>query len=196
MKLRHLLEDETGKRQIVVKRKEAADGKLPYYVDNDKLADYDQVTATFLNLTTLEGCPESFVEFNVGNNQITSLVGGPKFISAEMIVSANHLTDLIGAPLICNRDFDCQFNKITHLKGIGKDYLKECGEIIISDEYITGNILGLLLIKNFKHFTGVSDQEQGWLRISRQYWNGTRDNDVLECKEELMNKGYREYARL
>jgi hypothetical protein len=196
MKLKKLLKEETRKRAIIVVPMRAAEGNFSFYVKLQFIGDYNSVTATFDGLKNLEGSPETFDNFFVANNFITSLVGGPRFINDEMNCDVNKLTDLMGAPLLCKNLFSCRRNNITSLKGIGKDYLRDCEDLQISGEYIKSNILGLLIVKNLSYISGTGLGDETWARIVYPYLNNTKDRDIMECKEELMNAGFKDYAKL
>ena len=61
-------------------------------------------------------------------------------------------------------------------------------------------VLGLFKCKGAANFEFEPDHKQGWWTIVEKYLqNGVDQSDptkMLECKEELMNAGYKEYAKL
>ena len=65
------------------------------------------------SLTSLEGCPENFVDdFVCTDNKLSSLRHGPKHVGGKFDVSSNPLQTLAGAPLYVGGDFclyDCNF---------------------------------------------------------------------------------------
>jgi hypothetical protein len=80
------------------------------------------------------------------------------------------------------------------LKDIHK-FIK-CDELVIEDAgYVSSNILGLLLIdkKTTIEIMG-SPINNKWIPIVKKYIKGTRD--ILECQEELITNGLRQYAKL
>ena len=58
--------------------------------------------------------------FNLFNNQLTSLVGCPIEVSGIFYCGKNKLTDLVGCPEKVGGDFDCSDNKLVSLKGCPK----------------------------------------------------------------------------
>lgn len=72
-----------------------------------------------------------------------------------------------------------------------------------SDQVITGNMLGLLLL-NVEHlqinensgtvFTAQHSKLSVVTRTIKRHWRNGRD--ILECQEELITDGYKEYAKL
>jgi hypothetical protein len=86
--------------------------------------------------------------------------------------------------------------KITSLKGIGVDYLQEAGMYIHLPKSITSNILGLLKVKNLKECpTGNfhNDLLEAIKIINKHLKSGRR---LSKCKQELEDKGLKEYAKL
>jgi hypothetical protein len=86
---------------------------------------------------------------------------------------------------------------IESLKGIG-DRIKKC-EMIIIPKSIKSNILGLLKIQNLKNVsvtiwgTEVTKLVEA-IRIINNHLNGSRR--INKCKQELIEAGLKEYAKL
>lgn len=63
---------------------------------------------------------------------------------------------------------------------------------------IKSNILGIMLIKNLKNIefmfkTKTNEYEEIENIINRHLKS---DRDILECQEELIDKGFKQYAKL
>lgn len=154
------------------------------------------------NIISLEGSPTLVSgHFNCSkNDKLTSLIGSPKQVFASFYCISNRsLTSLEGAPLFVGMDFDCSSSKIISLEGIGRKYIKgmgEASEIYCDNCPIESNILGLILVKSlhkfsFEDFKGDHHPVEN---IINSHLQGNRD--VLECQEELIEKGFKEYAKL
>lgn len=105
--------DSTG--QLELKMSDTLDGKLLYQFVKFCKQDID---IDNLNLTTLEGLPESYAEsIKCSDNELTSLIGSPKRIGTTFIAEGNKLTTLEGSPEKCE-EFYCGHNDdLTSLKG-------------------------------------------------------------------------------
>lgn len=74
-------------------------------------------SATFLNLTTLDGCPNRVEgNFHITGSIIGNLVGGPDHVKGEYLADDCQLTSLEGAPKSCLK-FICRNNKLVNLIG-------------------------------------------------------------------------------
>jgi hypothetical protein len=80
------------------------------------------------------------------------------------------------------------------LAGISK-IIGECEKLEVADcRAISGNVLGLIpLSKNMKIVLTYGNRCQ-WSIIVEKHLRG--DRDLLDCKEELMTEGLKEYAKL
>jgi hypothetical protein len=85
------------------------------------------------------------------------------------------------------------FKTLMTLKNINKHI--ECKKIVFNyPKNIIGNALSLLLIKNLEIISVSFGGHPPWLRIINKHL--TLDKDVLECQEELITNGLKEYAKL
>lgn len=125
-----------------------------------------------LNLTTLENCP--------------SHIGG------LFAASVNKLTSLEFAPTYVGKNCVLFANKITSLNGISKRFLREVhGNLAVQENPIISNVLGVILIKGLRGLF-LENKPVEDILIRHLY----KDQDVLECREELVQAGYKEYAKL
>jgi hypothetical protein len=149
---------------------------------------------SFTNITSLEFAPQ-YVEghFSCVGTNIKSLRFAPHYVGASFSGSCTDITSLEFAPQYVGTYFYCVSTKITSLKGIGKDYLKEVGFIILNDCHeLKSNMLGLMLVKGLK---GIEfDNNKEIEDIFNRHLSGERD--ILDCQEELITKGFKEYAKL
>jgi hypothetical protein len=143
-------------------------------------------------LTSLEGSPSSTYNFYCTQcTSLTTLKGAPSETGDFYCSNCTFLISLEGAPSkTCN--FDCyNCTKLTSLVGIGKDYLKEIiGNFSFDNTGIKSNILGLLKVENLQ--SAITDDKKLEEIINRHL----ETKDILECQEELIEAGYKEFAKL
>jgi len=108
------------------------------------------------------------------------------------------LSSLENAPNIV--DEDCDFAnamKLTSLEGIGKDYLLEIGGDLYLPLHLKSNALGILRIKKLTHVINNSfaiDSLKRTVTIINKHLESGRN--IWKCKEELIEAGLKEYAKL
>jgi hypothetical protein len=82
------------------------------------------------------------------------------------------------------------------LKDIHK-HIKNIDSIYCNDK-ITDSVLGLLLIEHslrcFEEVVGVPSLNEDWMEIVNKHLSG--DKDVLECKTDLIEKGFPKLAKI
>lgn len=132
--------------------------------------------------------------FDCALTELTSLVGVPVKVGSNFYCNGSSIISLTGAPMIVQKDVYCQHTKITSLQGIGKDYLQEIGRtLFLSDcTNLKSQLLGIMRVKKLKQIIFNSNKEVE--DIFNRHLEG--DRNLLDCKEELMNKGFKEFARL
>lgn len=84
------------------------------------------------------------------------------------------------------------FEKLT-----GLDKLIECRSLfLVAPGTIDGNVLSILKIKGIKHFAvfGFAKAGKEWPPIIRKYV--VNKGSILDCQEELIKNGLKEYAKL
>lgn len=70
-------------------------------------------------LTSLEGSPKKVTgSFLAHKNELTSLKGGPKEVGGSFIVLHNNITSLQNAPTLVKEDFICSHNPLRDLDGL------------------------------------------------------------------------------
>jgi hypothetical protein len=135
-------------------------------------------------------------DFNCYNNkQLTSLAGAPASVGGHFGCFNNkQLTSLAGAPASVGSDFNCANNKLTSLAGIHKIIKKMDGEFYASSNDIKSHVLGLLMIPGCKKVKLDNKEVED---ILNKYLPNTGGNQwVMQCQTELIEAGYREYAKL
>jgi hypothetical protein len=104
----------------------------------------------------------------------------------------------VNAPLQVILEFpevnlDFAKNKNVSLSGINK--FLNCEYILLSGgENISSSMLSLLLIKRLKKLIHITDNDTKLIDIFNKHLSSGKD--ILECQEELITNGYRQYAKL
>ena len=146
------------------------------------------------NITSLEFAPQ-YVGSNFAcfNTKITSLEFVPQHVGRNFYCYKTDITSLEFAPKFVGGFFNCSSTKITSLKGIGKDYLKEVrGEIYLEEcHHLKSSMLGLMLVKELQEIYFDNNEIE---EIFNRHLQGERD--ILDAQEELITKGFKEYAKL
>ena len=183
-----------------------------FSVEATKLTSFEggpsEVTGKFYctdnkELTSLEGCPSKVGEFHcVWNDALTDLRGAPTELTDGLILVTknNALTSLEGCPKEIFKNFHCNDNpSLTSLQGIHKifkgGYID--GWINLSGCPIKSHILGLLLIKKLNAVVinqFSSDEFKAAVKIINKHLQG--DRDVIDCQQEMIEAGLKQYAQL
>ena len=150
------------------------------------------------DLISLTGCPQHITgDFICYRNDLTSLIGGPQKVDGDYICYSNKLTDLVGCAShiggklqLKSNELDRRPNKITSLVGIHK-IIKSCGTISFNPIDIHTGGIGLLLIGNL---TTILSYNKPFAIINSYLGEGTKG--MMECRAELIAKGYSPYAIL
>jgi hypothetical protein len=143
-------------------------------------------------LKSLIGAPDKITgNFNCSGNSLETLLGAPRHIGGNFEANKNKLTSLEGLPNHVGGYIDISFNKIKSLKSIHKR-IKYIGKgLVLLDNPIKSDILGLLLVSGNLHAVNADGKV---FDIINKHLGG--DKDVLECQEELISNGFKEYAKL
>ena len=178
-------------QDIIIYNKNLVNGKLTKQYPDIK-GDFD---CSDIHLISLE-----FVPQYVGGNfycyktDITSLEFVPQSVGGYFYCSSTNITSLEFAPKFVGGFFNCSSTNITSLKGIGKNYLKEVKGYINLNfcSELKSNMLGLMLVK------GLQEIEFSTNKQIEEIFNNHLEGeiDILDCQEELITKGYKEYAKL
>jgi hypothetical protein len=143
-----------------------------------------------------------------GSRTLTSLKGFPKEIHSYGLDAGDlnlrickSLENLDGAPSIIEGSViltGC--SKISSLSGIGKKYLPNIGATLFLSKTVTSSILSILNIKNLKQISQVNDNDfrsndlEDAIQIINKHLKSSRR--ISKCKEELIEAGFKEYAKL
>ena len=146
------------------------------------------------SLTSLKGAPTNPPShFYCGGCALTSLEGGPETVGGNFNCDNSIFTSLEGAPISVGESFYAnKCNNITSLQGIGKKFLKTVGaelEINVSKRLQFG--LGIMLITNIR---SVKLKDKTLTAILNTLLKNR--SDLLDAKEQLMNAGYKAFAKL
>ena len=146
-------------------------------------------------LTSLAGAPSSVGGyFACYGNQLTSLDGAPSSVGGDFSCFGNQLTSLAGAPSSVGGYFACSDNQLTSLAGIHKIIKKMDGIFYATGNPIKSHVLGLLMIPGCKE---VELKNKKVEKILNKYLPNTGGNQwVMQCQTELIEAGYRDYAKL
>lgn len=127
-----------------------------------------------------------------GCDRLESLIGAPIEVIKEVdLFECKKLNSLEGIPKICHsymRMSSC--DSFTSFNNVHK-FITGINSIFYLPESLESNILGLLLIKKLDFCTGLKAPVMDIM--NRHLSSG---KDVLECQEELIEKGFKEYAKL
>ena len=163
------------------------------YLKENELQDITITDEDLVNGKLTKQYPDIKVNFSCSHTKITSLEFAPQYVGGYFSCYSTKITSLEFAPKFVGRDFSCSRTPITSLKGIGKDYLKEVkGFINLNNcNELKSNMLGLMLVKEL---LGIYFDNKEVQDIFNRHLKGERD--ILDCQEELISKGFKEYAKL
>ena len=181
---------------IIITDEDLVNGKLTKQYPDIK-GDFD---CSDIHLISLEFVPQHVGRyFSCSSTNITSLEFAPQSVGGNSVggnfyCSGTNITSLEFAPKFVGGFFNCSSTKITSLKGIGKDYLKEVKGYINLNfcSELKSNMLCLLLVKGLQTIFFDTNYEVQY--IFNRHLIGERD--ILDCQEELITKGFKEYAKL
>jgi hypothetical protein len=160
-----------------------------------------------LQLQSLKGCPKKIISqsvysgwFDCSHNQLSSLEFGPETVEGSYIADNNFLTDVKFLPksigVTSSNNIYIHDNQIVTLEGIQKtSFNKSNGTVVLYGNPIKSNILGLLLVKNMSNIQ-FNKEDIGAQALQIVQQNLLKNKDILECQEELIEAGLKEYAKL
>jgi hypothetical protein len=124
----------------------------------------------------------------------------PKIIKGNLIADyCFELTSLEDGPMEISNGFFYECEKISSLEGIGKNYLTKVRGKLYLPDCIKSNILGLLKVKELQgiHIDDENGSPDEFLRaisiINNHLKSGRR---LTKCREELIEAGLKDYAKL
>jgi hypothetical protein len=134
-------------------------------------------------LTSLEGAPKKVTgDFLAYKNELSSLKGGPKEVGGSFIVLQNNITSLKYSPSLVKDDFVCSHNPLKELDGIN----------IVNGSVFTGVELTNLKCQKYI-YKGVSTFKYPGEAISafldREYISLTDEEKIYENKKNALHKG-------
>jgi len=164
------------------------------FLKENELQDITITDEDLVNGKLTKQYPDIKANFYCYKTDITSLEFVPQSVGRDFSCFGTKITTLEFAPQYVGRDCSCSNTKITSLKGIGKNYLKEVrGTIYLNFcTRLESNMLGLLLVKGLRFIEFSNNKPIKY--IFNNHLDGERD--ILECQEELITKGFKEYAKL
>lgn len=138
------------------------------------------------------------------NEKLTSLEGIPKKLDGSLTMgNLPKLQSLDFAPEDVNGYVSMSINrargqsKITSFTGCGKKFFRRINGSIVVLDSLTSNILGLMLVKDLteaRAYNVVSNELFQAIRIVDGHIKVSKD--IMECREELIVKGLKEFAKL
>lgn len=137
--------------------------------------------------------------FSMYGTGLTSLENGP--VEAKRYhANYNSISSLEYGPMKCE-GFQAFNNDLISLEGIGRKYLKECKELDVGFNPFKSNLLGVFLVKGLDSLTLFQPSDvNGFVvelkKVCRIIYDHFEEKDLLECQEELISKGYKDYAKL
>jgi len=131
---------------------------------------------------------------------VPTLVGFPRTVlSFSLDVRTVDSGTFKGAPLVCKRLCNLTAVNVYTLEGIGKDFCTETRHLRILNR-IKSNMLGILKIKGLEKLDKIQhgifatpDFNKAY-SIVNEHLSGNRN--ILECQEELIDAGLKDYAEL
>ncbi len=169
-----------------------ATGEIPFTISH--------VSKTFkcytAGLKTLKGCPETVGGgFVVYHNKLTSLEYAPKKVHGNFNVSTNKVQSFDHCPEYILNNFFLANNAIESVCGLHTKLL-HCQGIDFSHNYIQEGGIGLLLIEGLEKITAnATGSFERAANIINGYL-GKGKSGLLECQQELLDKGLDRFAKL
>ena len=153
----------------------------------------DHISGDFMcggnKLSNLSGAPASVGrDFVCSYNQISSLSDAPSS-AGNFDCSNNKITSLNGIKIDVDGIFDCSNNKITSLVGIEKQI--SCRTFTFDVNMITKGGIGLIYIESLAY---ISDRHPAFKIIKKYLRKGNKGFN--QCRQELTQNGYEDYAAL
>jgi hypothetical protein len=192
MKLKELFEN--TKQRVNINIHNSSLSNLPDHKIIDLIGDFD--CSNCVNLTSLEGSPSSVTgNFKCWRCNFPTLKGASKKVTGEFYINeCDKLTSLEGAPdEVIGIVTIASCNKLKSLSGIGINYLlKINGSLDLYRTSIESNILGLLKVKDLEEIINLNNKKAQKI-INKHLHSGRR---LSKCKEELIEAGLKEFAKL
>ena len=181
------------------------------FLDRIGFRDGGNINAQGLNIVSLKGCPDNVNNLYVQDNLIDSLEFFPKNVQGNISLSGNKITSFKGLPRLTMGALRIAGNPITSFEGCPRDI---GGNLNIANTKITSfhNIHKFINSINgmiYAHCCDLQDSMLGLLKIQGltsiiiddsnlssilNSFIGT--GDLLACQQELIDKGFEDFAKL
>ena len=142
------------------------------------------------SLVSLEGCPPKVDELWCENTSITSLKGCPKKLDM-MWCENTSITSLKGGP---ERTVNlvCSYNSQLVLSNVWEDLHSCMIYFQLGTIHSDSGLLGLLRVKKLKQ---IGCDNKSPLSIVAKYVPLRSMSDIIRCKQELINAGFKSNAK-
>ena len=141
----------------------------------------------------------------IHSKNIRSFKNFPEFIGVKQTMGTmkvlnftqdNKISSLEGFPQTTEGDLNLRWLSHVNFSKCNKFMETVNGTVAINDSYV-GPILSFLLVKKLKTLD-LAQSPSDHALVAEQIFNKhlRGDKEILECKEELMNAGFKEYAKL
>lgn len=184
--------------------------------------EHGQIDLSNIDLRSLEGCPNPKLSPIVQerldktgvltsgpailifkNRNLSSWKGIPN-MTYRIDADECAFTSLEGCPQVMHDSLEVQGNKITNLKGIGKNYLRHCyGRIELQNNPVESHVLGLMNVIGLMRVefipTSLDDHPLTipliqLTKIANDHLRGSKD--FLDFQEDLISAGLKDYAKM
>jgi len=144
------------------------------------------------SLSELE-LPEQCKSLEIKNTNIKDLKSIPKHVESFFRLENNKsLSSLEGIAEHIGMIVILRCPKIDNLHNIHKQ-IKSMTRDFYFDDNIKSNVLGLILIPGIRQIISYGDKTADVAKILSKH---IKSQDILECQEELIKNGFKEYAKL
>jgi hypothetical protein len=136
--------------------------------------------------------------FSVNGCGLINFHGCPETVDGTFACWSNPATSLEGCPKNVGNDFDARWLfGVSNLSGIHK-IVKKIGGAFTIPNTVTSSVLGLLMIPFWEIKVSMTAIPVGSKlpKVVEIVNRHSKERDVLECQEELISAGFKEYAKL
>ena len=174
-----------------------------FYAEKNKLTSLEGAPETVGFSRQTSGSPGSVVVFDIaGNSNLKSLKGGPKKVNGKYYARRCGLTSLEGVASEIKGELDLSHNALTSLQGIHKLFKGGSLDGVISLDWcpIKSHILGLMLIPKlrgaYNESGGANPNDFSKAIVIVDKHLKSKERDVIDCQQELIEAGLKEFAQL
>lgn len=130
--------------------------------------------------------------FAVQHCSLASLKNSPSTVLHMFNCSSNKLTSLAEGPNVVLGEYIAYDNDIKTLHNIHHQIKRIDGPLVLHDNPLESNILGLFFIENLKEI--IIDNNEVANIVNKHLQSPNRD--VHACQEELIKSGFADFAKL